>query len=108
MFCAKCGTDNQGAAFCSSCGNALAVTTPTYSQPPMQAKASNGLSTAAIILGAVGLVFVPMVFGTAGLIFGIVAKTKKEPLANVAIAVGIIGLVGGIILGAIVGAAVFI
>lgn len=107
MTCPKCGTNNQGAAFCSSCGNALAATTPTYSQPPMQAKASNGLSTAAIILGAIGLLFVPMVFGTAGLILGIVAKSKKEPRANVAIAIGIIGLVGGIILGAIVGATMF-
>ena len=107
MTCPKCGTNNQGAAFCSSCGNALTATTPTYSQPPMQAKASNGLSTAGIILGAIGLLFVPMAFGTAGLILGIVAKTKKEPRANVAIAVGIIGLVGGVILGAIVGASMY-
>jgi hypothetical protein len=73
----------------------------------MQAKASNGLSTAAIVLGAIGLLFVPLVFGTASLILAIVAKTKKEPRANIALAVGIVSLVVGVILGAIVGAATF-
>jgi hypothetical protein len=71
----------------------------------MQAKASNGLSTAAIVLGVVGFLFLPIVFGTAGVVLGFVAKSKKEPMANVAITVGIISLVGGMILGAIVGAA---
>ena len=109
MFCSKCGTDNQGAAFCSSCGSALApAPAPTYSSPaPMQAKASNGLSTAAIVLGAIGLLFVPLVFGTASLILAIVAKTRKEPRANIALAVGIVSLLVGVILGAIVGAATF-
>jgi len=107
MTCPNCGTNNQGAAFCSSCGNALASTTAqNFAAPaPMQASASNGLSTAAIVLGAIGLLFLPVVFGTAGLVLGIVAKTKKEPRANVAIAVGIVSLVAGVILGAIVGAA---
>ena len=107
MTCSKCGTDNQGAAFCSSCGTALAVMANPYVQQPMRPSASNNLSTIAIILAAIGLLFVPIVFGTAGLILGIVAKSKQEPRANVAIAIGIIGLVGGIILGAIIGAATF-
>jgi CheY-specific phosphatase CheX len=83
------------------------VAAPTYTQQPVAGNTSNSLSTIAIILGVIGLLFVPMLFGTAGLVLGIVAKSKKEPRANVAIAIGIIGLVGGIILGAIVGAATF-
>ncbi len=109
MTCPKCGTNNQGAAFCSSCGNALAAApTQTYSaRPAMPANSSNSLSTVAIVLGAVGLLFLPIVFGTAGLVLGIVAKSKQEPRANIAIVVGIVSLVGGMILGAIVGAATF-
>jgi hypothetical protein len=107
MTCPKCSTNNPGASFCSNCGNALSATTTASYSAPSPAKASNSLSTAAIILGVVGLLFLPIVFGTAGLVLGIVAKSKNEPKANVAITVGAISLVGGMILGAIVGAATF-
>lgn len=107
MNCEKCGTNNQGAAFCSNCGNALAVAAPTYSAPPaMQAKPSNTLSTVSLVLAAIGFLFIPIVFGTASLVLGIVAKTKREPNSTIAITAGIVSLIGGMILGAIIGAAI--
>lgn len=75
---------------------------PYYPAP--QANVSNTMSTLAIIFGAIGLLFVPLLFGTAGLVFGIIAKSKNEPRANVGLTISIIGLVGGVIFGAIVGA----
>ena len=37
MFCEKCGTQvNDGQAFCSNCGNRLAVAQPAYQQPAYQ------------------------------------------------------------------------
>jgi Na+/glutamate symporter len=41
-------------------------------------------------------------FGPAAIILSVIAKTKNERLSNVAIAVSILGLVIGSILGAIV------
>ena len=110
MTCEKCGTNNESAAFCSGCGTALATApAPSYSAPPvMPAKASNTLSTVALVLAAVGFLFFPIVIGTASLVLGIVAKSKREPNANIAITAGIVSLVGGMILGAIIGASITI
>lgn len=110
MTCEKCGTNNESAAFCSGCGTALATApAPSYSAPPaMPAKASNTLSTVALVLAAVGFLFIPIIFGTASLVLGIVAKSKREPNANIAITAGIVSLVGGMILGAIIGASITI
>ncbi len=110
MTCEKCGTNNESAAFCSGCGTALATApAPSYSAPPaMPAKASNTFSTIALVLAAVGFLFFPIVIGTASLVLGIVAKSKREPNANIAITAGIVSLVGGMILGAIIGASITI
>ncbi|MEY4740955.1 MAG: hypothetical protein RL402_480 [Actinomycetota bacterium] len=118
MTCEKCGTNNESAAFCSGCGTALATATatatapapaPSYSAPlVMPAKAPNTLSTIALVLAAVGFLFFPIVIGTASLVLGIVAKSKREPNANIAITAGIVSLVGGMILGAIIGASITI
>jgi uncharacterized paraquat-inducible protein A len=110
MTCEKCGTNNESAAFCSGCGTALATApAPSYSAPPaMTAKAPNTLSTIALVLAAVGFLFFPIVIGTASLVLGIVAKSKREPNANIAITAGIVSLVGGMILGAIIGASITI
>jgi hypothetical protein len=58
----------------------------------------------AIVLGGVGFLLLPIILGPAAIILAVIAKTKKEKLANVALAVGILGTVIGMILGAIIGA----
>nr|WP_239477262.1 hypothetical protein [Streptomyces sp. CS147] len=50
----------------------------------------------------IGFIFLPIVFALGGLIMAIIAKTvRHERLATIAIVVSAIGLVGGMVLGAI-------
>jgi len=63
---------------------------------------NNTLSIIAIVLGVIGFIFLPIVFALAGLVLAIVAKTvRHERLSTVAIVVSAIGLVGGMVLGAV-------
>jgi hypothetical protein len=71
-------------------------------QPASQS--GNTFSIIAIALGGVGFLLLPIILGPAAIILAVIAKTKKEKLANVALAVGILGTVIGMILGAIIGA----
>ncbi|MEU2181891.1 hypothetical protein [Streptomyces thermolilacinus] len=78
------------------------------SQPTGQqhASTSNVLSIIAIVLGVVALLFLPIVFGAIGLVLAIIAMTvRRERLATVALVVSAVGLVGGMILGALVASA---
>jgi len=61
-------------------------------------------SVIAIILGGLSFLLFPIVFGPAAIILAVIAKKKGESLANVALTVGIVGAVSGMIIGAIVGA----
>lgn len=77
---------------------------PPYQQgPPYQpgppANPSNTLSIVGIVLGAIAFLFCPPGFGIAGLICGLVAKSKQERLATTAIGVSIAGLVLGMLIG---------
>ncbi|WEV28699.1 hypothetical protein OYE22_28590 [Streptomyces sp. 71268] len=63
----------------------------------------NVLSIIAIVLGAIGLLFLPIVFGLGGLILAIIAKfARHERLSTIALIVGAVGLIGGMALGAII------
>ena len=66
---------------------------------------SNTFSIIAFVLGGISFLFLPVVLGPAAIIVAVVAKNKKEKLANIALAVGILGTVMGMILGAIIGSA---
>lgn len=70
-------------------------------------KSSNTFSIIAIVLGGISFLLLPIVLGPASIILAVIAKNKKENMANVALAVGILGTVLGMVLGAIVGAAIF-
>ena len=70
-------------------------------------KASNTFSIIAIVLGGISFLLLPILLGPAAIILAVIAKNKKENLANVALAVGILGTVLGMVLGAIVGTAIF-
>ena len=65
---------------------------------------SSPFSVIAIILGGLSFLLFPIVFGPAAIILAVIAKKKGESLANVALTVGIVGAVSGMINGAIVGA----
>ena len=61
-------------------------------------------SVIAIILGGLSFLLFTILFGPAAIILAVIAKKKGESLANVALTVGIVGAVSGMIIGAIVGA----
>lgn len=63
----------------------------------------NTFSIIAIVLGAIGFLLLPIVLGPAAIILAVIAKNKKEKLANVALTVGILGTIIGMILGALIG-----
>ena len=65
---------------------------------------SSPFSVIAIILGVLSFLLFPILFGPAAIILAVIAKKKGESLANVALTVGIVGAVSGMIIGAIVGA----
>lgn len=65
---------------------------------------SNTYSILAIVFGGVAFFFIPIFVGPPAVIFAAIAKTKKENLSTIALAVSILGFVGGLIFGAIVGA----
>ena len=68
---------------------------PSYGPP---ADPGIGFSIAGIVLGAAAFLICPPLFGGVGLVFGFVARSKGERLANVAIIVAALGLVVGMIL----------
>ena len=72
---------------------------PGYGPPP---EPGNGLSIGGIVCGAIAFLFCPILLGPIAIVLGIVARSKGERLANVAIGVGVAGLVGGLLLSVLV------
>ena len=68
---------------------------------PTPQSAGNSFSTAGMILGGLSFLLLPIVFGPAGLILGAIAKGKGEENAVRAMVVSGLGLVIGLVLGAI-------
>ncbi|MGP3990088.1 hypothetical protein [Streptomyces sp. 3N207] len=75
---------------------------PPYQPGPPPGNDSNTLSIVGIVLGAIAFIFCPPGFGIAGIICGVVANSKRERLAPIAIGVSIAGLVLGMVLGVLV------
>ncbi|MDK1472050.1 hypothetical protein QNO07_01165 [Streptomyces sp. 549] len=79
---------------------------PTGQQPhgaPQSASTGNMLSIIAMVLGVIALIFLPIIFGPIGIVLAIIAKmVRHERLATAAIVVSAVGLVGGMVLGAVV------
>jgi hypothetical protein len=63
---------------------------------------SNLFSILAIVFGAIAVIFFPIIFGLAAIVLAVVARNKRERLANIALIVAIVGTVAGFVLGAIV------
>lgn len=61
------------------------------------------LSIIAFVLGAIGILFVPLLFGGAGIVCAAIGLSRKEKPAKVALIFTVIATVAGLILGAIVG-----
>ena len=83
---------------------------PPYPQPPYpqpgQAQsatmtaASNLFSIIAFVCAGISVLFIPVLFGPAGLILGAVGLTKKERFAPIAIAAAAGCMIAGMVIGA--------
>jgi hypothetical protein len=67
------------------------------SQPPQSTR--NTFSILGIIFGVFAIVFFPIVFGVGAIVLAVVARSKGERLATIALIVSILGTLAGFILG---------
>ncbi len=65
-------------------------------EPAKPVSPSNAISIIGIVAGALALLL-PIVFGPAGLILGVMARTRNERLANVALLLAAVGMVVGLL-----------
>jgi hypothetical protein len=78
---------------------------PEYSPPPgapTTRDAGIALSVAAMVCGAVALLFAPIIIGPIGIVLAAVGKSRGERLANVGLAVAILGTIVGLVLAYVV------
>jgi hypothetical protein len=110
MFCAKCGTlVEEGSKFCQKCGTPVgqaaapppAATAPPVGFQPAAAIKTSGMAVASLVLGIVGMVFVPFVPSVLAIIFGAVGMSqinrsngllKGKGMATAGIVLGIISI----------------
>ena len=76
-----------------------ACSQPNPYHPQMRYAVKTGYSTAGIIMGIIAVLFLPIVFGPLGLVFGSIAKSKGDPKGGVAMTVAGVGMVAGMLLG---------
>ncbi|MEO3804609.1 hypothetical protein [Nonomuraea sp. B1E8] len=76
---------------------------PPYSQPPHQPRPANQvLSIIGFVCAAVAVLFIPILFGLAGIVLGIVGHTRGEPLGKWAAVAAGVGMILGFVLGIVV------
>lgn len=72
----------------------------------MQTRGTTGTARMLPILGflcaAIAVVYFPIVFGPAAIVLGVVAQRRGDPLGSYAAVAGVVGLVAGVTLAAIV------
>ncbi len=83
-------------SFCPECGSSFDQSTTTSSSGD-----GGGLATTGLVCGIVAFLFLPIVLGPLGIIFGAIAWNKGHPRGRTATIVSIAGLIVGMIFGAL-------
>lgn len=73
-----------------------------YGAPAPAGTGTPVLSIITFVLSAIAILFLPIVFGLAGIVTGIVAVVRKERLGKIALIVAVVATVVGFALGALV------
>ena len=69
---------------------------------PTAQSRGNTLSIIGIVCGVVAVIFLPILFGPAGIILGVIGRTRHERLSTIAIVVAVVGMIVGFILSYVV------
>ncbi len=75
---------------------------PTVAQQESGTTGARVCSILALVFGAVAVLFFPIIFGPAAIILGIIGAAKGDKLGIWGIVAGVVGMIAGIALGAIV------
>lgn len=81
------------------------MTHATQAHPVQASSSGRVLSILGFVFGAIAVLFLPIVFGPAGIICAGIATAKGDRLGKPALAVAIGGMILGFVLGAVVFAA---
>jgi uncharacterized membrane protein len=75
---------------------------PNTPAVPTAATGTPVLSIITFVLSAIAVLFLPIVFGLAGIVTGIFAVVRKERLGKIALIVAVVATIVGFALGALV------
>jgi hypothetical protein len=75
---------------------------PNTPAAPTAATGTPVLSIITFVLSAIAVLFLPIVFGLAGIVTGIFAVVRKERLGKIALIVAVVATIVGFALGALV------
>lgn len=100
VFCSKCGKEHIGEVrYCSNCGADLG--SPSFAPvaaPSQQSKSATGFVIASAICAAVALLFLPPVFGIAGIVLGYFAFRRNRTAGTICMIISAICMVAGVML----------
>ncbi|MEV4396811.1 hypothetical protein [Nonomuraea sp. NPDC049607] len=74
---------------------------PPYGRPPQPRQGAQILSIIGFVSAAVAVLFIPILFGLAGIVLGIVGHTRGEPLGKWAAIAAAACMIVGMVLGAL-------
>jgi hypothetical protein len=77
-------------------------TGPTSTNAPAAVTGTPVLSIITFVLSAIAVLFLPIVFGIAGIVTGVFAVVRKERLGKIALVVAVVATIVGFALGALV------
>jgi uncharacterized membrane protein YvbJ len=109
MFCSKCGHKNEMSAsqFCAQCGGALGSATPYGTVTAAESAPKPVMANLAIIFACVSLLFLPILFGPAAFVLGIIAVVQKQKNAVLGLVLACTLPIVGAVIGFMIGLASF-
>lgn len=101
-ICAQCRTVQDGQPYCSVCLRQRFPGVPAVGIPVQQKKSATGFVVGSGICAAVSLLFLPPVFGIAGIVLGYFAFRRNRTAGTICMIASAVCMVIGILFGILV------